>query len=56
VKNGHNLKNIGSRVMGLVDNDVEFNGGIYILSFKVIAQVVLKLWAKCIYLLNTKFM
>ena len=25
-KKGHNLKNIGSRVMGLVGNDVEFDG------------------------------
>jgi hypothetical protein len=26
VKKGHNLKNIGSRVMGLVDNYVDFDG------------------------------
>jgi hypothetical protein len=26
VKKGHNLKNIGRRVMDLVDNDVDFDG------------------------------
>jgi hypothetical protein len=26
VNKGHNLKNIGSRVMVLVDNDVDFDG------------------------------
>jgi hypothetical protein len=25
VKKGHNLKNIGSRVMGIVGNDVDFD-------------------------------
>jgi hypothetical protein len=40
----------GSRVMGLVGNDVYFDGEYnYIPSFKLISQVILKLWVNCIF-------
>jgi hypothetical protein len=53
VKKGHDLKNIGSRVMGLVDNDVAFDGEYIYSKFQGdIAQVVLKLWVKCIFCLT----